>query len=41
MKSIMAMILLLGDIVTCSDIFLLIEKYDVKVVVMVVDEVDI
>ena len=40
MKSMMTMILLLGDVVTCSDIPLLIEKYSVKVVIMVVDEVE-
>ena len=40
MMSMMTMLLLIGDVVTCSDISLLIEKYDVKVVnVIVVDEV--
>ena len=38
-KSMIPMILLLGDVVTCSDIFLLIENYDVNVVIIVVDKV--
>ena len=29
------------DVVACSDISLLIEKYGVKVVIIVVDEVDV
>ena len=35
------MLLLIGDVVTCLDISLLSEKYDVKVISEVVDEVDI
>ena len=35
------MLLLIGDVVTCLDISLLGEKYDVKVIIEVVDEVDV
>ena len=41
MMSMMTMLLLIGDVVTCSDISLLIEKYGIKVVIMVVDEVEV
>ena len=34
----MTMLLLIGDVVTCSDISLLSEKYGVKVISEVVDE---
>ena len=37
----MTMLLLIGDVVTCSDISLLSEKYGVKVIIEVVDEVDV
>ena len=35
------MLLLIGDVVTCSDISLPSEKYGVKVIIEVVDEVDV
>ena len=41
MMSMMTMILLLGDIVTYSDIFLLIEKHDIKVIVSIVYKVEV
>ena len=41
MMLMMTMLIPIGDVVTCSDISLLIEKYGVKVIIIVVDEVDV
>ena len=35
------MLLLIGDVVTCSDISLLSEKYGVQIISEVVDEIDV
>ena len=41
MMLMMTMLLLIVDVVTCSDISLLSEKYDVEVIIEVIDEIDV
>ena len=41
MMLMMTTLIPIDDVVTCSDISLLIEKYGIKVIIIVVDEVDV